>query len=145
MEWNIRNLGGLQFMVGKIPTHIWQKGEDELYFAFSDGLVVKFHHDQDCCECVEIEDVVGDWNDLVGHPLLVADVRTDESSPKTEGSFDDDSTTWTFYTFRNQGGSVDVRWYGTSNGYYSERVDVASAMWDGTFSIGTFGPHEVMQ
>lgn len=105
-------------MVGKIPTQITQEFE-EITFHFSDGMVARFLHHQDCCESVTVEDVNGDWGALIGVPLLIAEERV------SVGPDEDiwESHTYTFYTFRSIKGSVDVRWYGTSNGYYSESVD----------------------
>lgn len=108
-------------IIGKTPVHI-EKTDEQITFWFSDGLVCRWHHEQDCCESVEVEDINGDWSDLLNTPLLVADERTEEG----EGREDDgwhDSHTWTFYAFRSVKGSVDVRWHGQSNGYYSESVD----------------------
>lgn len=115
----------LSAVIGKTPTAIWQVDNDELFIKFSDGHVLKMCHDQDCCESVVIDDITGDWSDLIGKPLLVADVRASEENPRLETDDDcwDYSNTWTFYSFRGNGGSVDVRWHGSSNGYYSEQVD----------------------
>jgi len=117
-KWN--DPDDLSIMVGKVPFAIEQDNEnDEIVFIFEDGFACKFYHDQCCCESVTIDDVNGDWNDLIGVPLLVAEDRSD----KTENYDQDDCHTWTFYTFRSIKGSVDVKWYGESNGYYSEEVD----------------------
>lgn len=106
-------------MIGKTPTAIVQT-EDEITFTFDTGETAKFYHEQDCCESVYVDDVNGDWNDLIGVPLLVSEERVGEY----EGGGYHESVTWTFYTFRSIKGSVDVRWCGSSNGYYSESVDM---------------------
>lgn len=109
----------MENMIGKTPIEICQIGTDVLVFKFSDETSCKFYHEQDCCESVDIEDVNGNWPDLYGSPLLVAEERT--NSNNTEYG----SETYTFYCFRGIGGSVDVRWHGESNGWYSESVDFA--------------------
>lgn len=106
-------------IVGKTPTKI-EHDDYEIKMYFSDGSSCRWYHMQDCCEDVRVDDIVGDFNDLLNNPLLIAEEREGETGWKEN---DYDSYTWTFYTFRNIGGSVDVKWYGTSNGYYSERVD----------------------
>lgn len=108
-------------VVGLTPVEI-SVSDDEIHMIFSNGSEAKWHHDQDCCESVTISDVNGDWGDLIGHPILVCESRTNSEDDPPQYP---DSFTWTFYTFRGIGGSVDVRWIGESNGYYSESVDFA--------------------
>lgn len=96
---------------------------EELTLYLSDTNYVRFYHSQDCCESVYIEDICGDLNDLVGSPLVEAEeVSNYDAEPLYDG---EESYTWTFYRFRTLKGSVSVRWYGSSNGYYSESVSVA--------------------
>ena len=101
--------------------------EDEILFTTADGETYKMYHSQDCCESVYIESIVGDLQDLVGEPILRAEESQDlfdmikNADKQDEES--DESFTWTFYKFATCKGYVDIRWYGSSNGYYSEGVD----------------------
>lgn len=112
-------------LIGKVPVRVDQ-ADQRITMHFADGSKADWMHVQDCGEYVRVEDVVGDWSDLYGHPLLVAEERiSDDRDGVAPDDLprDDESNTWTFYTFRSVGGSVDVRWHGSSNGYYSESVD----------------------
>ncbi len=94
---------------------------DSILFIAENGQSYSLYHEQNCCEEVSIEDVVGDFKDLLGEPLLVAEeVSNADSHPDIDG-------TWTFYKLATIKGYVDIRWLGTSNGYYSEAVDFAES------------------
>ncbi len=103
------------------------EGEEQALFKTSEGHIYKQDHQQNCCECVEISEVIGDLDDLLNSPILLAEevswdneVPTEEPKVKTEYG---NSWTWTFYKLSTLKGSVTIRWLGESNGYYSEAVD----------------------
>ena len=124
---------------GKILTNI-DKSDCDLLFHCDDGNVYKMYHSQDCYESVSIDDINGYLNDLVGSPTLIAEQvsndyfveqfknsfnKTNEygSIVNDNGNYEPDSYTWTFYKLATSKGYVDIRWFGESNGYYSESVD----------------------
>lgn len=107
---------------GKTLINI-EVGHCTIYFEFDDGSIYTMYHDQDCCESVTVDDIDGDLRDLIGSPLLVAEERTNRDTPPTDGRYYD-SFTWTFYTLATVKATVVIKWFGTSNGYYSERVSI---------------------
>lgn len=110
----------IEALKGLTLTDVRQIDDEEIRFEAGDRTFRMLHH-QDCCESVYISDVNGDFMDIVGSPILVAEEREEENVEALE------SGTWTFYTLRTVKGSVDIRWNGESNGYYSESVDVFEA------------------
>lgn len=116
----------LEDMRGKTFTKVYVTDDKSRLIFENDEFIFTFFHEDDCCECVQVEDVVGDLNDLVGKPLdIVEEVEhvSDFTPAGVTPPEDPDSYTWTFYKFATLKGWVDVRWLGESNGYYSESVD----------------------
>ena len=105
--------------------------EDEIIFTAVTGERFKMYHEQDCCESVTVDDVCGDWDDLIGEPLLIAEETSSADAVHHYGQGDlaldtsvnhAESETWTYYRLGTRKGGVTIRWYGASNGYYSEAV-----------------------
>jgi hypothetical protein len=119
---------GIEILIGKTLRSVrGEVGDDEIIFTDEDGENYKLYHDQNCCESVSVEDICGDLSDLVGSPILRAEESTsDENPPGAKIPKYQDSFTWTFYKLATVKGSVTIRWYGSSNGYYSERVSFSA-------------------
>lgn len=110
-----------------------RKNSCKIEFNTECGQTFFMYHSQDCCEDVYIESIVGDLQDLIGNPLLLA----------SEEVSSDNCPTWTFYKFATIKGYVDIRWCGESNGYYSESVDFGKVENDGTeYEYSYFKPTE---
>jgi hypothetical protein len=109
-------------LIGKTLTSV-EKTDDELIFVCDDGERYRMFHNQDCCESVTLDDVTGDLDDLIGSPILRAEETSSNTNPEGVTKEYQGSFTWTFYKLATVKSWVDLRWYGESNGCYSESVD----------------------
>lgn len=116
-HWN--DGGEISQLVGHKVVDVFHN--DEIFQILTETHLFTLYHRGDCCESVYLEDVVGEPEDLIGHEILMAEESTNDENPLSEY---DESFTWTFYKFATIKGYVDLRWYGSSNGYYSENVDI---------------------
>lgn len=100
------------------------KNMESIEFSCDDGFTYRLMYHHDCCASCSIEDICGDLDDLIGNPLLVAEEVSSENENPPGVPIPDyqDSFTWTFYKLDTIKGGVTIRWYGESNGYYSERA-----------------------
>ena len=109
-------------LVGKTIRRIDGAEKDsQQVVLYCDGERFVLEHEQDCCESVLVEDVVGDPRDLIDQVVLKAEESTSQDDPLPDS---ESSHTWTFYHLVTRRSTLTIRWYGTSNGYYSESVDV---------------------
>lgn len=114
-----RHIVNVSELKGKTLVRIENSEDNELYFYTADGDTYKMYHEQDCCEDVHLEEIIGDLGDLVGEPILMAE----EVTNCNRNDDCDWSETWTFYKLATVKGYVTLRWHGTSNGFYSEAID----------------------
>ena len=98
-----------------ITAVVYKEVNESLLIHLNTHVLEMIHH-QDCCETVYLADVVGSFEDLIGYPLL-------EVSETIVNNEIGESSTASYYNFRAVKASVQLRWVGESNGYYSETVD----------------------
>lgn len=104
-------------------VHGFCAGSGEITFKTTDGDEYNMWHSQDCCEQVTVDDICGDAQDILDSEILLAEESTSDVNPEGVHPDFQESFTWTFYKLSTIKGSVTIRWYGESNGYYSESVD----------------------
>lgn len=115
-------------LLGKTIVDIYgaEVGSEVIAIICGDGSKYLMYHEQDCCESVDVNDICGDIACLLNTPITKAEEVVDSSMENggvKDMEYEPESYTWTFYHLATVKGYVTIRWYGESNGYYSESVD----------------------
>ena len=102
-----------------------EKDSTEVKIIFKDDGEIIQNHKQECCEEVYVEQIDGNVSKHEGAIIyeLLEKVCSKDEIPEEELPSYSNSLTATFYTLKTSRGYLDWRWYGESNGYYSETVD----------------------
>lgn len=89
---------------------------DVMLFEEEDGVLHLFFNELICCEVIVLYDVQGDVPNLLGNPLLKAEVlpyaQIIEEVDIVEWGSD---CAWSVFTFETVKGSVSFRWFGQSH------------------------------
>jgi len=112
-------------LIGKTIVEIdgLELDSDTVQLKCSDGTQFQMSYYDDCCAHCSVEDICGDPKDLLNSPIVKAEESTSDENPEGVKIPEyQDSFTWTFYHLSTVKGTVTLRWYGSSNGYYSESV-----------------------
>ncbi len=100
---------------------------EEVKITTTDGYIFILYHDYNCCETVCLTDFEGGEEDLVGGYVVSAEIVSSDDNivrNKLENEYYDDEELWTFYKIETNKGGLWMRWYGSSNGYYSTHVEI---------------------
>jgi hypothetical protein len=98
------------------------KSDEHVEIITEEGISFDLFHDKDCCEDVGVEEIIGgELTELIDETVVEARKESGQLLPPQNEY--DASYTWTFYIIRTNKISLTIRFYGTSNGYYSESVD----------------------
>jgi len=96
------------------------ESDDIITFTTTDNVYYMLHY-QSCCEDVHISEIHGDLNDLIGSVIVLAE-EVLSKTPITKFTYS--SETWSFYKLVTQNSFATIRWFGVSNGHYSETVEL---------------------
>lgn len=105
---------------GLIKAEGIYKGSELIVFYGKSGYAVKMFHEQNCCEHVSVESIDNPDDIYTDTSFCRITESTNSSEDNGDMSY---SYTWTFYNIQTDKGWATIRWYGESNGYYSEAVN----------------------
>ena len=101
-----------------------------VHLVLENGHIISLYHEQDCCEEVFIADGLDDLSKLKGERLIDISTVTEDVSDEDKKCRKSESATWTFMNVYTDKDTVQLRWYGSSNGYYSEDATFADTTRD---------------
>lgn len=107
-------------LLGKTLTRIEYSGLYELHL-YTENEHYMMTHFNDCCESVYLEDVAGDFEDLLNYPLLMAE---EASNIEEMCNPDDRYDKWTFYKLATVKGYVTLKWDIDLDSWYSKDVSL---------------------
>lgn len=113
--WN--NDVDISEFIGKIFTKI----EDNSIFYTAEKQY-EMYHSQDCCESVDLQEIIGDISDIIFEEIINAYI-TDEEGENPE--YASEAQEWTNFHIASAKGEVVFRWFGSSNGYYGTGVSIS--------------------
>jgi len=101
------------------------KDSEKVTLTFENGDYIEQYHHQDCCESVTVAQVDGNVEKHIGATILEIQEKVLGKDGLSDNQLPEycESLTATFYTMKTSKGYLDWRWYGESNGYYSESVE----------------------
>ena len=67
-------------MIGKTFSKV--TSDSDIVTFSNDEVRYTLYHNQDCCETVEVEDIIGDLEDLIGWPMLVSREDSNADGPE---------------------------------------------------------------
>lgn len=113
----------IEELLNKTITSIDFIDKKQIIFYCDNDEVYMMEHLQDCCEEVWLEDVDGDLGNFLNSPIVLAEEVCEKGQCENRG-VEGGTYTWTFYKFATAKGYITMRWYGESNGFYSEKVSI---------------------
>jgi hypothetical protein len=111
-------------LIGKTVKKVSEnKDNGELHFKTNDGTYC-MSHKQECCEDVELIDVIGgDLDELVGNQIVDVERVVNDTNETGKGR-DKLYHSWTFINIKTKLGVTTLRWYSSTSGAYSVDVNL---------------------
>lgn len=118
MSWYDRKLVDFDILIGETIVSIsgMDTGGVEVVIETASGRTFRMYHVQDCCENVYIDATYGCANSILNKVVDETTYFTDNY----DGAYE--SGTISRFRIYCDGDYFEVKWIGTSNGYYGEGV-----------------------